>query len=151
MVVALCTGAVRRWLIDHDALPAEPLLSMVPVSVRSAEQIGTFGNRVSVMIVPIPTDEPDPRRRLERTHDALRSAKDRHRALPADLLTDVTRFIPPAVAARAARATLSVLAGTRPPMNLVISDVPGPRIPLFCAGARLGAHYPVSVIATASG
>jgi diacylglycerol O-acyltransferase len=146
VVVSLCTGAVRRWLVEHDALPAEPLLAMVPVSVRTQEQFGTFGNRVSVMVVPIATDEPDPLRRLERTHDTLMTAKDRHRALPADLLTDVTRFIPPAVAARAARTTLSVLAGTRPPLNLVISNVPGPRIPLYCAGARLEAHYPVSVI-----
>jgi diacylglycerol O-acyltransferase len=146
VVVALCTGTVRRWLIDHDALPPEPLIAMVPVSVRSQAQLGTFGNRVSVMNVPIPTDEADPRRRLERTHDTLLSAKDRHKALPADLLTDVTRFIPPALAARAARTTLSVLAGTRPPLNLVISNVPGPAIPLYCAGARLEAHYPVSVI-----
>jgi WS/DGAT/MGAT family acyltransferase len=146
VVTALCTGAVRRWLIDHDALPAEPLIAMVPVSVRSQEEFGTFGNRVSVMVVPIPTDEPDPRRRLERTHDTLLTAKDRHKALPADILTDATRFIPPAVAARAARTTLSVLAGTRPPINLVVSNVPGPQFPLFCAGARLEAHYPVSVI-----
>lgn len=151
VVVSLCAGAVRRWLLDRDELPAQPLLAMVPVSVRSPEQLGTFGNRVSVMVVPIPTDEPDSRRRLERTHDVLLVAKDRHRALPADLLTDVTRFIPPAVAARAARTTLGVLAGRRPPLNLIISNVPGPRIPLFCAGARLEAHYPVSVIADGVG
>jgi WS/DGAT/MGAT family acyltransferase len=151
VVVSLCAGAVRRWLLDHDALPADPLLAMVPVSVRSPEQLGTFGNRVSVMVVPIATDEADPRRRLDRMHDVLLTAKDRHRALPADLLTDVTRFIPPAVAARAARTTLGVLAGRRPPLNLVISNVPGPRIPLFCAGARLEAHYPVSVIADGVG
>jgi diacylglycerol O-acyltransferase len=151
VVVALCTGTVRRWLTDHDALPAEPLIAMVPVSVRTVEQYGTFGNRVSVMVVPIATDEPDPMRRLERTHDTLLTAKDRHNALPADLLTDATRFIPPAVAALAARTTLSVMAGTRPPVNLVISNVPGPQFPLFCAGARLEAHYPVSVIADGVG
>jgi WS/DGAT/MGAT family acyltransferase len=151
VVVALCTGAVRRWLLQHDALPAEPLIAMVPVSVRTQEQFGTFGNRVSVMVVPIATNEPDPRRRLERTHDVLLTAKDRHRALPANLLTDATRFIPPAVAALAARTTLSVLAGSRAPVNLVISNVPGSRVPLYCAGARLEAHYPVSVIADGIG
>jgi diacylglycerol O-acyltransferase len=151
VIVALCAGAVRRWLIDHDALPDEPLLAMVPVSVRSPEQIGTFGNRVSVMVVPIATDEPDPAKRLERTHDTLIVAKDRHKALPADLLTDVTRFIPPALSARATRTMLSVLADRRPPLNLIISNVPGPRIPLYCAGARLEAHYPVSVIADGVG
>jgi diacylglycerol O-acyltransferase len=151
VVVALCTGAVRRWLLDHDALPDDPLVAMVPVSVRTQEQFGTFGNRVSVMTVPIPTNEPDPRKRLERTHDVLLAAKDRHRALPANLLTDATRFIPPAVAALAARTTLSVLAGSRAPVNLVISNVPGARVPVYCAGARLEAHYPVSVIADGIG
>jgi WS/DGAT/MGAT family acyltransferase len=151
VVVAVCTGMVRRWLAERDVLPAEPLIAMVPVSVRTLEQYGTFGNRVSVMVVPIATDEPDPARRLERTHDTLLAAKDRHKALPADLLTDATRFIPPAVAAMAARTTLSVMASTRAPVNLVISNVPGPQFPLYCAGARLEAHYPVSVIADGVG
>jgi WS/DGAT/MGAT family acyltransferase len=146
VVVALCTTTVRRWLLDHDELPDEPLLAMVPMSVRTPEQYGTFGNRVSVMIVPIPTNEADPRRRLERTHELLRSAKERHKALPADILTDATNFIPPALAARAARTTVDVLSRTRPPLNLVISNVPGPRTPLYLAGARLEAHHPVSVI-----
>ena len=64
VVMAICTGALRRWLIDHDELPEDPLLAMVPVSVRSEGQKGEFGNQVSVMVVPLPTYEPDPRRRL---------------------------------------------------------------------------------------
>ena len=76
---------------------------MVPVSVRTDEQRGTFGNRVSAMFVPIPTNEPDPATRLRRTHEILAVAKTRHKALPADLMQDFTRFIPPAVNARAAR------------------------------------------------
>jgi diacylglycerol O-acyltransferase len=146
VVVALCAGAVREWLLERDALPEEPLVAMVPVSVRSDEQRGQFGNRIGVMIVPIATDEPDPRRRLERTHELLASAKARHRALPADLLTDATAFIPPAVAALAARTTMDILGRTRPPLNLVISNVPGPRDPLYLAGAQLQAHYPGSVV-----
>ena len=98
------------------------------------------------MIVPIPTDEPDPRRRLMRTHELLSSAKSRHAAVPAELLTDATAFIPPAVAALAARTTVDVLSRTRPPLNLVISNVPGPRNPLYCAGAQLQASFPVSVV-----
>jgi WS/DGAT/MGAT family acyltransferase len=146
VVVALCAGALRSWLEERDELPRDPLVAMVPVSVRRAEEKGTFGNRISTMVVPIPTDEPDPAERLRRTHELLRSAKDRHRALPADLLTDATSFIPPAVMALAARTTVDVLGRTRPPLNLVISNVPGPREPLFCAGARLEAQYPVSAI-----
>ena len=146
VIVALCAGAVREWLLERDALPEDPLVAMVPVSVRTKEQRGQFGNRVSMMIVPIPTDEPDPRRRLLRTHELLLSAKQRHQALPADLLTDATTFIPPAVAALAARTAMEILGRTRPALNLVISNVPGPRTPLYLAGAQLDAHYPVSVV-----
>jgi diacylglycerol O-acyltransferase len=146
VVVALCATAVRQWLLDRDALPDEPLVAMVPVSVRTEEERGAFGNRVSMMIVPIPTDEAHAMRRLERTHELLRSAKERHKALPASLLTDATAFIPPAVAALAARTTMQLLGRIRPPVNLVISNVPGPRNPLFLAGAQLQANYPVSVV-----
>jgi WS/DGAT/MGAT family acyltransferase len=146
VVVTLCAGAVREWLLERDALPEEPLVAMVPVSVRTKEQRGAFGNRVSMMIVPIATDEPDPVRRLQRTHELLVSAKERHSALPANVLTDATAFIPPAVAALAARTTMEILGRTRPPLNLVISNVPGSRAPLYLAGARLDAQYPVSVV-----
>jgi WS/DGAT/MGAT family acyltransferase len=146
VVVAVCATAVRDWLLARDELPEEPLVAMIPVSVRTEEQAGTFGNRISTMIVPIPTNVEDPRERLMRAHEYLRGAKERHSALPADLLTDATSFIPPAVAARAARTTMDILGRTRPPVNLVISNVPGPREPLYCAGALLLAHYPVSVV-----
>ena len=66
--------------------------------------------------------------------------------MPANLLTDATSFIPPAVASLAARTTMEVMGRTRPPVNLVISNVPGPRSPLFLAGAKLEANYPVSVV-----
>jgi diacylglycerol O-acyltransferase / wax synthase len=146
VVVALCASAVREWLLARDALPRDPLVAMVPVSVRTEAERGAYGNRVSMMIVPVPTDEADPRVRLQRTHELLRGAKQRHKALPADLLTDATAFIPPAVAALAARTTMQLLGRTRPPVNLVISNVPGPRTPLYLAGAQLQANYPVSVI-----
>jgi diacylglycerol O-acyltransferase / wax synthase len=146
VVVSLATTAVRDWLLERDALPDDPLVAMVPVSVRTEEERGAFGNRVSTMIVPIPTNEPDPRRRLIRTHELLRSAKERHRALPADLLTDATSFIPPAVAALAARTTVDILGRLRPPINVIISNVPGPREPLYCAGAQLQANFPVSAV-----
>ncbi|HKP90665.1 MAG TPA: wax ester/triacylglycerol synthase family O-acyltransferase [Thermoleophilaceae bacterium] len=146
VVVALAATAVRDWLDERGELPDEPLVALIPVSVRREEERGTFGNRISAMIVPIATNEPDPRRRLLRTHELLKSAKERHNALPAELLTDATAFIPPAVAALAARTTVGILSRTRPPLNLVISNVPGPRDPLYLAGAQLQAHFPVSVV-----
>ena len=148
VVVALTASAVRDYLIEHDELPVEPLLAMVPVSVRTKEEQGKFGNAVSAMVVPIPTNEPDPRKRLLASHEVMRNAKERHRATPASLMADMTEFIPPAIAARAARVVVG-LAGNervRPPMNLIISNVPGPGMPLYCAGAQLEANYPVSAI-----
>ncbi|MEA2282112.1 MAG: diacylglycerol O-acyltransferase / wax synthase [Solirubrobacteraceae bacterium] len=146
VVVALCASSVREWLIERDELPAKPLVAMVPVSVRKDDEQGEFGNRISAMIVPIATNVADPLKRLQRTHELLKAAKLNFAALPASLLTDATAFIPPAVAARAARMTVELLGRTRPPLNLVISNVPGPRNPLFLAGAKLESLVPVSVV-----
>jgi diacylglycerol O-acyltransferase / wax synthase len=151
VIVALCAGAVRRWLIEHDELPDQPLVAQVPVSVRTEEQVGTYGNRIGMMSVPLFTNEPDPVERLRLTHEALRTAKERHSALPAQLLQDATQFIPPALFARAARVTFSLAASRTPVWNLVVSNVPGPQVPLYCAGARMEANYPVSVITDGMG
>ena len=151
VVVAISAGAVRRWLVEHHELPEGPLVAQVPVSVRTTEQRGTFGNRVGMMSVPLCTNQADPVERLRLTHEALRAAKERHRALPAQLLQDATQFIPPAVFARASRVTFSLAATRRPVWNLVISNVPGPQFPLYCVGARMLAHYPVSVITDGMG
>ncbi|HEX8073452.1 MAG TPA: wax ester/triacylglycerol synthase family O-acyltransferase [Thermoleophilaceae bacterium] len=145
VVIALCATVLRDWLLERDELPDEPLVAMVPVSVRTEEQRGTFGNRVSMMVAPIPTDVADTRERLMRAHEVLKVAKERHKAVPATILQDATQFIPPAVHARASRVVLG-LQGIRPPLNVIVSNVPGPREPLYCAGAQLQANYPVSVI-----
>ncbi|GAC1439439.1 MAG: wax ester/triacylglycerol synthase family O-acyltransferase [Solirubrobacteraceae bacterium] len=153
VIVCVCAGAVRRWLLEHDELPQEPLVAQIPVSVRSGEEIGTYGNKILLMSAPLLTNVEDPLERLRQTHDALSEMKERHRALPATLLQDANNFIPPAVFARAAQLTfrLSTSGAARPTWNLVISNVPGPQIPLFCAGARLVANYPVSVITDGMG
>jgi WS/DGAT/MGAT family acyltransferase len=146
VVVALCASGVRDWLLARDELPEEPLVAMVPVSVRAPDEAGTFGNRVSFMVVPIPTHVEDPRERLMAAHSYLASAKERHQALPADILTEASNFIPPALFTRASRGMSELFGRLRPPLNLVISNVPGPRIPLYMAGARLEGNYPVSVV-----
>ena len=150
VVVSVCAGALRRWLLAHDELPVpdEPLVAQIPVSVRADDERGTFGNRIMLMSAPLFTDEADPVQRLIRTHDALREMKEHHGALPATLLQDANHFIPPAVFARAAQLTfrLSSSSRSRPTWNLVISNVPGPQFPLYLAGAELVANYPVSVV-----
>jgi WS/DGAT/MGAT family acyltransferase len=151
VVVSICAGAVRRWLIEHDELPEEPLVAQIPVSVRTTEQQGTFGNQIMLMSAPLFTDIPDPVQRLERTHDALGDMKARHRALPAQLLQDATNFIPPAVFSRAARLTFALSSNGRPTWNMVVSNVPGTQFPLYCVGAQLVAIYPVSVVTDGMG
>jgi WS/DGAT/MGAT family acyltransferase len=153
VIVSICAGAVRRWLIEHGELPGSPLVAQIPVSVRTEEQRGTYGNRILLMTAPLFTDEPDPVERLLRTHEALAEMKERHRALPAELLRDANQFIPPAVFSRAARLTFSLSSSSRgrPAWNLVISNVPGPQFPLYLAGAQLEAQYPISVITDGMG
>jgi WS/DGAT/MGAT family acyltransferase len=151
VVVALCATGVRDWLLERDELPDDPLVAMVPVSVRTPEQAGSFGNRVSFMVVPIPTNVADPHDRLMAAHEYLAGAKERHRALPADILAEASNFIPPALFTRASRGMWELFGRVRPPLNLIISNVPGPRIPLFMAGARLAGNFPVSVVADGVG
>jgi diacylglycerol O-acyltransferase len=153
VVVSICAGVVRRWLVDHDELPDVPLVAQIPVSVRTSEQAGTYGNRIILMSAPLHTDVADPVERLMRTHAAMGDMKQRHKALPAELLQDANHFIPPAVFSRAARATFRLATSSpgRPTWNLVISNVPGPQFPLYMAGAELQANYPVSVITDGMG
>jgi diacylglycerol O-acyltransferase / wax synthase len=153
VVVSVCAGAVRDWLLEHDELPEQPLVAQIPVSVRTGEQFGTFGNRILLMAAPLHTEMHDPVERLLATHESLAVMKERHRALPAALLQDANHFVPPAVFARAARLTFrySTSRPGRPTWNLVISNVPGPQFPLYLAGALLKANYPVSVITDGMG
>ncbi len=148
VVLALVAGGLRAQLVELGALPADPLVAMVPLSVRSPEQLGTFGNRISMMVVPLPTDVADPVERLKVLNGTMRMAKDRHQALPATLLSDVTEFIPPALFTRATRGMYSLAAneGLSPAINVVVSNVPGSPWPLYCGGALLETVYPVSVL-----
>ena len=146
IIVSVVTGALRRWLIDHDELPADPLVAQIPISVRTDAQRGTYGNRIGIMSAPLYTNEPDPVARLRATNEAMSALKRHHKAIPAQLLQDSNEFIPPAVFARATRVTLSLSATRKPIWNLVISNVPGPQFPLYLAGAEMKAIYPVSAI-----
>ena len=167
VTTVLETGAVTQQLtqegIDflaiHNHLAGSlpnargPLVAQVPVSVRTSEQVGTYGNRIMLMSAPLHTEIEDPAERLRVTHESLTGMKERHRALPADLLQDANHFIPPAVFSRAAQLTfrLSTSRPGRPNWNLVISNVPGPQVPLYFAGAKLEANYPFSVITDGMG
>ena len=152
VVMAACAGGLRTWLDRRGALPADPLVALVPVSVRTGEETERWTNRVSMLSAVLPTDEPDPLRRVRRVHDSMGSSKEIFSALPAERLTDFAEFPPPAVFARAMRLSARLRLGSRlTPGNLVISNVPGPRTPLYAAGARLEHYYPVSTIVEGQG
>jgi diacylglycerol O-acyltransferase / wax synthase len=152
VVMAVCAGALRRWLQLHEALPDAPLVAAVPVSVRTRDQKGTYGNHVSMMLAALPTNLSDPGDRLDAMHEAMRAAKDQHGAIPAGLLADVSQFAMPALANQAWRlsARLRLFEHVNP-FNLIVSNVPGPSVPLYFAGAELLAYYPVSALVDGQG
>jgi WS/DGAT/MGAT family acyltransferase len=153
VVMALCSGTLRRYLAKHDCLPDDPLIAMVPVSVRTGAEAETYQNRVSAMFADLATDEADAARRLARLKATMDRAKSDFRAIPAETLQDFTQFAPPAIAARVMRmySRLRIADRTAPPFNLVISNVPGPNFPLYAAGAELTHYYPVSTIVDGNG
>jgi len=148
VVLALCAGALRSYLERRGELPAEPLVAMVPISVRTEEQKGELGNRVSSMLASLATDIDDPVKRLEVIQENTRGAKEQDKAIGADTLSNWVEFAAPAVAARAARliSRTKVLDRLRPIFNVTISNVPGPPFPLYSAGAKMVALYPMGPI-----
>ena len=153
VVMALCSATLRRYLDERACLPDEPLVAMVPVSIRTGSETDTSQNRVSAMFANLHTHEKDPVDRLLGISASMRAAKEMHAAIPAERLTDFAQFAPPAVAARAMRLYSRTRVADRmnPPFNLVISNVPGPSEPLYSAGARLEHFYPVSTIVDGQG
>ncbi len=153
VVMSVCAGALRRYLLRKGVLPEQTLTAMVPVSVRTGEEEELYSNHVSSMLSELATDTPDPHVRLERIRRAMQNAKEIHNAIPASLLQDVTKFAAPAIAAQAARtvARLRLADQVRPMSNVVISNVPGSRETLYLAGAELTALVPVSTVSDGMG
>ena len=149
--MAVCAGGLRTWLERHDALPESALIAMVPVSIRTGAETDKWSNRVSAIFAGLPTDEPDPLQRVQRVHDSMVGAKQLFDAVPAEALTDFAQFAPPAVFAQAMRTALRLTGRFGTPVNLVISNVPGPREPLYAAGSRLLHYYPVSTVVDGQG
>ncbi|MGH3473247.1 MAG: WS/DGAT/MGAT family O-acyltransferase [Nocardioidaceae bacterium] len=151
VVMALCTTVLRRWLLDHDGLPDIPIVVAVPVSVRSDDQLGDNGNLISMMLAELPTHIADPAERLAAVQVAMAVAKEQFEAVPASILQDVARAIPTALNGLAARAAFQMVTMGALPFNLFISNVPGPQLPLYIAGAGVLGVYPVSAITDLTG
>lgn len=148
VVMAICAGGLRSWLIEHDALPDGPLKAGVPVSTRNESQRGALGNQVSMVLADLPTQLDDPLARLKAVHDSMTSAKEMHNALPVATIIGYSDFAVPAISASAARALQrSNLTSSVIPSNVAISNVPGPQHPMYLNGAKLVEFYPVSMLA----
>ncbi len=141
VVLAVCGGALRRYLEARDALPDKPLTAMVPVSVRTEEDRDAINNRVSGMWSTLATHLEDPIARLRAVHEDMKGAKGVLQAVGADLLQDWAEFAPQRALNLAVRsyARLRFAERVAPVHNLIVSNVPGPRYPLYLAGARVEA------------
>jgi WS/DGAT/MGAT family acyltransferase len=153
VVLALCAGALRTYLQGRDELPAESLVAMVPISVRTEDQKGAMGNQVSQMLVSLATSVDDPVERLHTISAGTEGAKEQEKAIGAETLMNWAEFAAPAVAARAARlySNMKLADRHRPLFNVTISNVPGPNFPLYSAGSRMVAMYPMGPIADGGG
>jgi diacylglycerol O-acyltransferase len=153
VVLALCSSALRAYLAENGELPDRSLVGMVPISVRTEDQKGQMGNQVSAMLVSLATDVDDPVDRFHAITEATKQAKEQDRAIGAQTLSNWTEFAAPAVAARAARlySNMKIADRHNPLFNVTISNVPGPNFPLYCAGARMVAMYPMGPIFDGAG
>ena len=143
VVLAVCAGGLRRYLLETDELPAKPLVAMAPISVRGEEE-GT-GNQVSAMLVSLATDVDNALDRLVHIRANTQRSKVHAGALPANRLTE---FVPSETLAAAARVyTRTRLGGYhRPFFNVTITNVPGPPVPLYVAGARIHSAFGMAPI-----
>lgn len=150
-VLALCAGALRRYLLEKGELPQRPLVAAVPISVRASakerDKREGGGNQVAMLTAELPTHYADPLQRVAAVSRSTTRLKRVHRAVPAQLLMDWMELPTPALMARAARLYENFVNSDRlkPPVNVLISNVPGPRQPLYLAGAPLLANYPLSI------
>jgi diacylglycerol O-acyltransferase / wax synthase len=151
VVLASCASALRRYLLESDQLPVEPLIAMVPMSIRSEGEAAGMGNRVTQLLVRLATHEPEPFTRLESITAEMRLVKEQANTngpFGADILTNWAQLAPPALAERAAKvySSMGLANQHKPVFNVTISNIPGPQIPLYSAGAQLVEWYPMGPI-----
>jgi diacylglycerol O-acyltransferase len=145
VVLAMCSGAIRSYLIEHDALPDSPLVSMVPVGLnakRSGSSASEGGNAVGAVMVKLGTDLDDPADRLASIHKSMKTGKE---ALGSMSQLQIMAMSALGMAPSIVTPMLRLQGIIRPPFNLIISNVPGPKKPMYLNGAKMTGTYPLSI------
>jgi diacylglycerol O-acyltransferase / wax synthase len=142
VVLAVVTGALREWLhVRRVRTEGLELRALVPVSIRSEDERGDLGNRIALMRGPLPVYIEDPVRRLRTISDAMAGLKRSKQALGAEVISRFNDFAPPTILAQAARINFSTRL-----FNLIVTNVPGPQMPLYVLGKELEDVFPVAFL-----
>jgi diacylglycerol O-acyltransferase / wax synthase len=142
VVLAVVTGALRNWL-QRRGIRTEglELRALVPVSIRSEDERGDLGNRIALMRGPLPVYVEDPVRRLGVISAAMEDLKRSKQALGAEVISRFNDFAPPTLLAQASRINFSTRL-----FNMIVTNVPGPQIPLYVLGRELEEVFPVAFL-----
>ena len=140
VVLAVCSGALRDYLITQDALPKKPLIAMVPASLRDDDS--DMSNRITMILANLGTHKEEPLERLEIIKRSVQNSKTRFKRMSSNQILNYSAFIYSAAGVNIA----SGLMPKRQAFNVIISNVPGPREPLYWNGAKLDAIYPASIV-----
>ncbi len=142
VMLAMCAGALRRYMLDLGALPDRPLVAAVPMSLRARSESSLGGNAVGLILCNMATDDPDAASRLATIHESMLKGKAVYHGMSRLQITALSAIplVPLAIGTIPGLTTL-----TPPGFNVLISNVPGPREPLYWNGARMQGVYPLSI------
>lgn len=156
VVLTLGGGALRHYLDDKNELPDQPLITLAPISVRGQDNrtngmtgmAAHPGSQITGMLASLGTDVADPLKRFAAVHGSTLNAKELTHAIGAKLMTDYSQFIPAATTGLAARlfSQLGLATGLRPLFNTVMTNVPGPQMPLYLAGAKMVSQWGLGTV-----
>lgn len=141
IVLALSSAAIRKYLVEIDALPKEPLIAMLPVAVRAKDDVGG-GNSVGAILATLATDVEDPAARLAAIVASTKKAKQQLEGMSKNAILSYSALL---IAPAMVQMMPGIAGRMKPGFNVVISNVPGPDQPLYFRGARLDSTYPMSI------